>query len=187
MRDGTARCIASASEIDAVGHRVVHGGPHFRVPVLITHEVRETIDSMSAFAPLHIRVELEGMRIIESLLGTVTQVAIFDTGFHSEMALWAAVVQKRHSPLRFPRHQSSVLRRACRTDARSASESSQNRELSSRERLLSHGNSRRPQHRYHNGLHPPRGSDDGDTVRFGGSSNLDLPYAPRSAGCRGHR
>ena len=61
----------------------------FRVPVLITHEVRETIDSMSAFAPLHIRAELEGMRIIESLRGAVTQVAIFDTGFHSEMALWA--------------------------------------------------------------------------------------------------
>ena len=91
MRDGTARCIASDSEIDAVGHRVVHGGPHLSMPVLITREVRETIDSMSAFAPLHIRAELEGMRIIESLLGPVTQVAVFDTGFHSEMALWAAV------------------------------------------------------------------------------------------------
>lgn len=70
MRDGTARCIASDSEIDAVGHRVVHGGPHFRVPVLITHEVRETIDSMSAFAPLHIRAEpIHEGRSIDTTMG----------------------------------------------------------------------------------------------------------------------
>jgi acetate kinase len=89
--DGNARAIASLSEIDAVGHRVVHGGPHFETPVLLTHEVRATVASISAFAPLHIRAELEGMKIVEDLLGEVPQVAVFDTGFHRQMPLAAAV------------------------------------------------------------------------------------------------
>ena len=90
-RDGKARAIASFSEIDAVGHRVVHGGPHFEEPMVITHEVRAAIDSVSAFAPLHIRAEVEGMEIIEDLLGAVPQVAVFDTGFHRQIPLPAAV------------------------------------------------------------------------------------------------
>ena len=89
--DGKARGIASLSEIDAVGHRVVHGGPHFDTPVVITQEVRATIGSMSAFAPLHIPAEVEGMEIIQDLLGTAPQVAVFDTGFHRNMPLAAAV------------------------------------------------------------------------------------------------
>jgi len=91
VRDGKARAIASASEVDAVGHRVVHGGPHFEDPVVITHEVRAAIDSVSAFAPLHIRAEVEGMTIVENLLGDVPQVAVFDTGFHGQIPLSAAV------------------------------------------------------------------------------------------------
>jgi acetate kinase len=90
-RHGKARAIASASEVDAVGHRVVHGGPHFEDSVLITHEVRVAIDGVSAFAPLHIRAELEGMKIAENLLGAVPQVAVFDTGFHRQIQLSAAV------------------------------------------------------------------------------------------------
>ena len=90
-RHGKARAIASASEVDAVGHRVVHGGSHFEDSVLITHEVRVAIDGVSAFAPLHIRAELEGMKIAENLLGAVPQVAVFDTGFHRQIQLSAAV------------------------------------------------------------------------------------------------
>jgi acetate kinase len=90
-RHGKVRAIASASEVDAVGHRVVHGGPHFEDSVLITHEVRVAIDGVSAFAPLHIRAELEGMKIAENLLGAVPQVAVFDTGFHRQIQLSAAV------------------------------------------------------------------------------------------------
>lgn len=88
--DGDARAISSLSEIDAVGHRVVHGGPHFGTPVLLTHQVRATIASMWAFAPLHTRAEVEGMKIVEDLLGAVPQVAVFDTGFHRQMPLAAA-------------------------------------------------------------------------------------------------
>jgi acetate kinase len=90
-RDGKARAVASASEIDAVGHRVVHGGPHFEDPVVVTREVRAAIDSVSGFAPLHIRAELEGMKLVENLLGAVPQVAVFDTGFHRQMPLPAAI------------------------------------------------------------------------------------------------
>ena len=89
--DGKACPVARASEIDAVGHRVVHGGPHFENPVVITNEVRSAIDSVSAFAPLHIRAELEGVKIVESLLGTIPQIAVFDTGFHGQMRPSAAI------------------------------------------------------------------------------------------------
>lgn len=91
VHDGKTRAIVSASEIDAVGHRVVHGGPHFEDPVIITDEVRTAIESVSAFAPLHIRAEMEGMKIVENLLGAVPQVAVFDTAFHRQMPSSAAV------------------------------------------------------------------------------------------------
>jgi acetate kinase len=86
---GPARAVGSVSEIDVVGHRVVHGGPHFEDPVLVTPEVRSAITDASALAPLHIRAELEGMEIVESLLGPVPQIAVFDTGFHRQMPLYA--------------------------------------------------------------------------------------------------
>jgi acetate kinase len=89
--NGVARVLSSPSEIDSVGHRVVHGGPHYEGPVLITPEVKSGIASASAFAPLHNRSELEGMEIIERLLGSVPQVAVFDTGFHRKMPLPAVV------------------------------------------------------------------------------------------------
>ena len=88
---GNAQIIDSPSEIDAVGHRVVHGGPQFEDPVVITPEVRQAIAGVRAFAPLHIDSELEGVSIVESLLGVVPQVAVFDTGFHRQMPLSAAV------------------------------------------------------------------------------------------------
>ena len=68
-----------------MGHRIVHGGPHFEEPVVLTPEVRSAIAGVSMLAPLHIGAELEGMKIVESLLGSVTQVAVFDTGFHRQM------------------------------------------------------------------------------------------------------
>jgi acetate kinase len=74
-----------------VGHRIVHGGPHFEDPVLVTPEVKSAIAGASAFAPLHNAAELEGMAIMEKLLGGVPQVAVFDTGFHRQMPLQAAV------------------------------------------------------------------------------------------------
>jgi acetate kinase len=89
--DGETRAITSRAEIDVVGHRVVHGGPKYEDPVWLTPAVRVEIARVSAFAPLHNRAELEGMEVIEQLLGPVRQVAVFDTGFHRRMPQAAAV------------------------------------------------------------------------------------------------
>jgi len=83
--DGKMRTVRSRAEIDVVGHRVVHGGPNYERPVLLTSEVKSGIAKVSAFAPLHNRAELEGMEVIERLLGAVPQAAVFDTGFHRKM------------------------------------------------------------------------------------------------------
>jgi acetate kinase len=91
MWKGESKAVSALSEIDVVGHRVVHGGPKFEDPVVITPEVKSAIANVSAFAPLHNRAELEGMETIEKLLGKITQVAVFDTGFHKKMPLSAAV------------------------------------------------------------------------------------------------
>ena len=88
---GEARILESPSDIDCVGHRVVHGGPHYEEPVLITADVKSGIAAASAFAPLHNRAELEGIEVITRLLGPVPQVAVFDTGFHRKMPLASAV------------------------------------------------------------------------------------------------
>ncbi len=91
LTDRKVRAQASLSEIDAVGHRVVHGGPHFEAPVTITPAVRSAIASVSTLAPLHIPAALEGMEIIETILGPVPQVAVFDTGFHRKLPPAAAI------------------------------------------------------------------------------------------------
>src|SRR5437667_5646974 len=77
--------------VDVVGHRIVHGGPHFEEPVLVTPEVKSAIAAASAFAPLHNQAELEGMELVEKLLGSIPQVAVFDTGFHRKMPPAAAI------------------------------------------------------------------------------------------------
>jgi acetate kinase len=93
---GDTPSIASPGEIDAVGHRVVHGGPRFHDPILISDEVYSTLAGLSQFAPLHIQSELQGMKTIADLLGDVPQVAVFDTGFHREMPLVAQTYPGPH-------------------------------------------------------------------------------------------
>jgi acetate kinase len=89
--NGKLSVVSSGSEIDVVGHRIVHGGREFEQATAITPEVKSAIARMSAFAPLHNRAELEGIDIIEKRLGAVLQVAVFDTGFHSRLPDAAAV------------------------------------------------------------------------------------------------
>jgi acetate kinase len=88
--NGEARVLAGRNQIDVVGHRVVHGGPQLTEPTQVTAEVKSTIASAASFAPLHSRSELEGMSIVEELLGGVPQVAVFDTGFHATLPRPAA-------------------------------------------------------------------------------------------------
>jgi acetate kinase len=88
---GDARVISAPSEIDVVGHRIVHGGRDFEQATVITPDVKSAIARMSVFAPLHNRAELEGIDIVEKYFGNVSQVAVFDTGFHSRLPEAAAV------------------------------------------------------------------------------------------------
>jgi acetate kinase len=83
--------IAAASEIDVVGHRIVHGGARYQEPAIVDAEVKAAIRGASAFAPLHNGAELDGIEIVERLLGPVPQVAVFDTGFHRNLPPAASV------------------------------------------------------------------------------------------------
>ncbi len=77
--------IKSFQEIDAVGHRVVHGGEYFSDSVLITEEVIQTIENVSELAPLHNPANLTGIRAFQEILPDVPMVAVFDTAFHQSM------------------------------------------------------------------------------------------------------
>ena len=78
-------CIKSFDEIDAVGHRVVHGGEKFSQSVLITPEVKAMIRECYGIAPLHNPVNMAGIEAIDAILPDVPQVAVFDTAFHQTM------------------------------------------------------------------------------------------------------
>ena len=74
--------IENLDEISAVGHRVVHGGEHFRDAVVIDEEVKSKIEENIPLAPLHNPANLKGIEVMESLLKSIPQVAVFDTAFH---------------------------------------------------------------------------------------------------------
>ena len=80
--DGPTAVLKSASEIQVVGQRVVHGGSKLTEPTVIHDSVKREIADLSAIAPLHNRVALEGIELIEKLLPGTRQIAVFDTGFH---------------------------------------------------------------------------------------------------------
>jgi acetate kinase len=77
--------IHSLSEIEGVGHRVLHGGESFNDSVLITDEVIKKIESLSDLAPLHIPANLVGIKAFREVLPDVPEVAVFDTVFHQTM------------------------------------------------------------------------------------------------------
>lgn len=77
--------IKSFDEIDAVGHRVVHGGEKFNKSVLINNEVIAKIKECYSIAPLHNPVNMAGIDAITSILPNIPQVAVFDTAFHQTM------------------------------------------------------------------------------------------------------
>ncbi|HEY9633063.1 MAG TPA: acetate kinase [Coleofasciculaceae cyanobacterium] len=88
---GQTQVIADPSEINVVGHRVVHGGQEYQKATQITPEVKEAIARLSTFAPVHNPANLEGIETIEKILGSDTpQVAVFDTAFHSTVSPAAA-------------------------------------------------------------------------------------------------
>ena len=77
--------IGSMAEIDAVGHRVVHGGEKFASSVLITDEVMAAIEECNPLAPLHNPANIIGIRACQKLMPNTPMVAVFDTAFHQTM------------------------------------------------------------------------------------------------------
>ena len=77
--------ISSMKEIDAVGHRVVHGGEKFAQSVLITDEVMAAIEECNPLAPLHNPANIIGIKACQELMPGTPMVAVFDTAFHQTM------------------------------------------------------------------------------------------------------
>ena len=86
MTTGEGKCINDVKEIDAIGHRVVHGGEKFKASCLITDEVINTIRELSPLAPLHNPAGILGIEAARKVFGPdIPMVAVFDTAFHSTM------------------------------------------------------------------------------------------------------
>jgi acetate kinase len=114
--------IKSHDEIDAVGHRVAHGGEKFSHSALITDEVIKEIEGVSDLAPLHNPNNLKGIYAIQKLLPKAPQVAVFDTAFHQTMPDYAYMyglpydMYQKHGVRRYGFHGTShrfVAERAC--------------------------------------------------------------------------
>lgn len=86
---GEQAVIQQPAEIAIAGHRVVHGGAQHRENVLITPRVLADLRQLVSFAPLHEPAAIEGIEIVEHLLGDIPQVAAFDTAFHRSLPLVA--------------------------------------------------------------------------------------------------
>jgi acetate kinase len=79
---GAAAVLDSPSQVDVIGHRIVHGGPNLTEPTIITPEVRQAIAHVSSIAPLHNQSGLQGVDLASKSFPGTPQVAVFDTGFH---------------------------------------------------------------------------------------------------------
>jgi acetate kinase len=82
LLDSDIGVIADTTEIDIVGHRVVHGGKPFKETTVIDDDVKEKIKSLFTLAPLHNPPNLQGIILAEEIFSTAKQVAVFDTAFH---------------------------------------------------------------------------------------------------------
>lgn len=89
LLDETVGVIKSTAEIDAVGHRVVHGGSAFSNTVIITAAVKDKIRQLFELAPLHNPANLEGIIVAEAIFSGAKQVAVFDTAFHQTIPVVA--------------------------------------------------------------------------------------------------
>ena len=105
--------LESKNQIDAVGHRVVHGGEAFSGSVLIDEEVMRELRKCIDYAPLHNPPNLKGINAAEQLLPDVPQIGVFDTAFHQSMPPYAFMyglpytIYKRHGIRRYGFHGTS--------------------------------------------------------------------------------
>ena len=85
LLDSKIGVISSVDEIEAVGHRVVHGGSKFSKTTIVNQEVKDNIRDIFDLAPLHNPANLTGIEIAETIFTSAKQIAIFDTAFHQTM------------------------------------------------------------------------------------------------------
>jgi len=91
LTSGETRVLSGVGEIDAIGHRVVHGGEKFTGSVLITDEVLKAIRACADLAPLHNPPNILGIEACQELIPGVPQVAVFDTAFHGTLPEYAYI------------------------------------------------------------------------------------------------
>lgn len=115
-------CLKGLEELDAVGHRVVHGGERFNESVFLTEEVLAEVTKCIDIAPLHNPPNLKGIRAMEELIPGILQVGVFDTAFHQTMEPKAYMygipytLYKKYGIRRYGFHGTShryVTKRAC--------------------------------------------------------------------------
>ena len=85
LQDSESGNISDVNEIDAIGHRVVHGGEYFKESAVITDEVLKRIEEVAELAPLHNPANIMGIRVMQELLPGKPNIAVFDTAFHQTM------------------------------------------------------------------------------------------------------
>ena len=160
--------------VDAVGHRVVHGGERFTAPTVVDDAVLDALRALVPLAPLHNPANISGIEVARRVWPDVPQVAVFDTAFHRTLpphayryAVPTAWYERaRRAPLRLPRHARTSScpagRRSC--SAVTAGGARPDRRPS-RQRRVDHGDRRRAQHRHVDGTVAARGPGDGIALR----------------------
>ncbi|MBO4621038.1 MAG: acetate kinase [Paludibacteraceae bacterium] len=122
LTDAEIGVIKSLKEIDAVGHRMVHGGEKFTKSVIINDEVIKAFEAVSDLAPLHNPANLKGIRAVSELAPDMPQVGVFDTAFHQTMPAYSYMyalpyeVYEKYAVRRYGFHGTShryVSARAC--------------------------------------------------------------------------
>ncbi len=89
LTQGEYAVLKSLDELDAVGHRMVHGGEKFNKSVLLTPDVMEAFAACNDLAPLHNPANIKGVNAVSALLPNIPQVGVFDTAFHQTMPDYA--------------------------------------------------------------------------------------------------
>jgi len=122
LTTGEYAVLKSLNELDAVGHRMVHGGEKFNKSVLLTPEVMKAFAECNDLAPLHNPANIKGVNAVKALLPNIPQVGVFDTAFHQTMPDYAYMyalpyeLYKEHGVRRYGFHGTShryVSQRVC--------------------------------------------------------------------------
>ena len=96
LTTGDYAVLSDLKELDAVGHRMVHGGEKFNKSVVLTPEVMEAFAACNDLAPLHNPANIKGVNAVKALLPEIPQVGVFDTAFHQTMPDYAYMYALPH-------------------------------------------------------------------------------------------